>query len=44
MDLVALINHVLAGEPYAQEGDMNQDGFMNILDVVVLMNMILEDS
>ena len=41
LDVVTLVNFVLAGDVYLPEGDMNQDGGLNILDVVILVNIIL---
>ena len=36
-----LVNNVLDGE-YIFAGDMDQDGIVNILDVVILVNIILD--
>ena len=41
LDVVVLVNFVLAGENYDENSDINNDGVVNILDVVQLVNIVL---
>jgi len=41
LDIVALVNLVLAGGEYDPMGDMNDDETLNILDIVTLANLVL---
>jgi hypothetical protein len=43
MDVVILINLILAGDGSNPAGDLDQDGSLNILDVVNLVNLILDN-
>ena len=40
LDVVGLVNAVLSGN-YSAPGDMNQDGVLDVLDIVTLVNAIL---
>ena len=41
---IILVNHILSPAAVELEGaDMNEDGMINILDVIVLINIILSD-
>ena len=37
-----MVNIVLGLEPFNNSADMNNDGSVNVLDVVILVNIILE--
>ena len=41
LDVVILVNLILAGDDSNQAGDLNHDGSQNILDIVALVNIIL---
>ena len=40
MDIVLLVNYIL-NDLYITEGDINNDGTLNILDIVTLTTIIL---
>ena len=42
LDIVILVNLVLAEDNSNPYGDVNGDGVQNILDIVILINLILE--
>jgi len=37
-----LVNIILEGYDYQLQADMNEDGIINILDIITLVNIILE--
>jgi hypothetical protein len=37
-----LVNIILDGDDYQLQADMNEDGSVNILDIITLVNIILE--
>ena len=39
-----LVNCVLGDECEVCTADMNQDGVLNVLDVVLMVNMVLDDG
>ena len=39
--MVTLVNIILSNEDYILSGDMNQDGALDVLDIVNLVNIIL---
>jgi len=41
LDVVILVNIVLGIEEENSAGDLSQDGFINILDIILLVNIIL---
>jgi hypothetical protein len=43
LDVVILANLVLSGDNSNAAGDLNQDGYQNILDIVSLVNLILDN-
>jgi hypothetical protein len=42
LDIVIIANIILGAAENVPEADVNQDGQLNILDIVTLANMILE--
>ena len=40
LDIVMVVNYILDGL-YSAEGDINEDGVLNILDIVILTTLIL---
>ena len=36
-----LVSNILNSEEYDQVGDVNQDGMVNVVDIVILVNKIL---
>ena len=32
------------GDPYSEDSDVNSDGILNILDIVVLVNIVLSEE
>ena len=42
IDIITLVNMVVAGDPYDSEADLNSDGIINILDIITLVNIVLE--
>lgn len=42
LDIITLVNMVVAGDPYDSEADLNSDGIINILDIITLVNIVLE--
>ena len=43
VDIVITSNLVISNE-YDEMVDMNDDGMLNVLDIVILVNLILEDN
>jgi hypothetical protein len=43
LDVIILVNLILAGDDSYPNGDLNQDGSLNILDIVSLANLILDN-
>ena len=41
IDIIMMVSYILDNE-YVLYADLNQDGFLNILDVLILTNWILE--
>jgi len=39
--VVTLVNIILNNDDYILAGDMNQDGSLDVLDIVTLVNIIL---
>ena len=33
---------VIANEPYNSQADLNSDGIINILDIIILVNIVLD--
>ena len=42
LDVVQLVNFILIGE-YDNSSDINEDGIINILDIIQLVNIIINN-
>ena len=42
LDIITLLNMIMAGDPYDSQSDLNSDGIVNIIDIINLVNIVLD--